>query len=389
MRVFFFIAAWALSAAPARAQDRLQQLEDRINKLEASAAAPAKTALNAFNPQMGISLDMGYAHNQNDKGTFEFRSAELNLGAAIDPFLKGWAIINAAPGGVGLEEGAIQTTSLPWNLQVTAGRLFASFGRLGHFHNHELPVYRRPRSLQNFIGDESQADGIEVAYLFPTPFYLRAVAGGYNKIGGGNDRVANNTARPLDEFTYLGRLSAYGDWGDHSLELGVHSAWTPKRTMVEDAATTGAPIALITRKNTWRALTGTDLTYRWEPAAGGIYKGLVWSTEVLANNERRFNANRLPVDRVRAFAGFSYVMLKLGRHWRPGVLIDLTEDLDTARSITRTWAPFLTFDVTEFQRLRLTYQRTSSSVPGVLPTQLVALQWSAILGYHAHAFRDR
>lgn len=370
------------AAQEAPSEARIQALEERLLKLE---GAPEKTSLSAFNPAMGVALDTTYGHT-NGASNFNFRAAELNLSAPVDPFLKAWAIIVGSRGGVAAEEAAMQTTALPYNLTVTGGRMFASFGRLAHFHNHELPVIDRPRSLDTYIGGETQADGVEVSFLFPTPFYLTATAGAYNKIGGENARVDNAVARPMDNFTYLGRLAAYTDLGDdHSVELGLSEAWTPKRFVTETAAPN-----VQTRRNTWRTLTGVDMVYRWQPAAGGLYKGVVWGTEVMQNNERRFDtATNLPTDRVRSYAGFTYVQIKLGRKWRPGVMVDLTEDLDTAKTLTRTFTGFLTYDVTEFQRLRLTFARTTDNLPTGLGRNTVGLQWTAVLGRHVHGFRDR
>ena len=388
MRPNLLIALLLLSAAagaeePApSAEARIKSLEDRLGKLE---SAPAKTSLSAFNPAIGVALDAGYSH-VNGRSNFNLRAAELNLSAPVDPFLKAWAIIVGSRGGVTLEEAAMQTTALPHNLTVTGGRLFASFGRLAHFHNHELPVIDRPRSLDTYIGGETQADGVEAAYLFPTPFYLTATGGVYNKIGGENARVANADARTMDNFTYLGRLAAYTDLGDdHSVELGLSEAWTPKRFVTETAAPN-----VQTRKNTWRSLAGADLVYRWQPSASGRVKSVVWGTEVMQNNERRFDtATNLPTDRVRSYAGFSYIQVKIGTHWRPGVMFDLTEDLDTAKTLTRTYTGFLTYDVTEFQRLRLTYPHPSDNRPTGLGSNTVGLQWTGVLGKHAHGFRDR
>lgn len=388
MKLLLIIALLALSPAasaeePAPSADaRIKSLEERLSKLE---GAPAQTSLSAFNPAIGLALDTSYSHT-NGASNFSFRAAELNVSAPVDPFLKAWAIIVGAQGGVTIEEAAMQTTALPYNLTVTGGRQFASFGRLAHFHNHELPVIDRPRSLDTYIGGETTADGVEVSYLFPTPFFLTATAGAYNKIGGENDRADDAVARPMDGFTYLGRLAAYTDLGDdHSIELGVSEAWTPKRFVTETAAPN-----VQTRRNTWRTLTGADLVYRWQPAAGGLYKGVVWGTEVMQNNERRFDtATNLPADRVRSYAGFSYVQIKLGRKWRPGVMVDLTEDLDAAKTLTRTFTGFLTYDVTEFQRLRLTFARTTDNLPTGLGRNTVGLQWTAVLGRHVHGFRDR
>ncbi|MBI5200396.1 MAG: hypothetical protein HY925_02320, partial [Elusimicrobia bacterium] len=149
--------------------------------------------------------------------------------------------------------------------------MFASFGRLPHFHDHELPVVERPRSIETFVGGESQADGVEISWLVPVPFYLNATAGAYNKLGGENSRRANGAARSLYEFTYLSRLATYADIGDdHSIELGGSLAWTPKRFVTDtsvpgfDADGDGNPdfpntsAGVTTKKNTWRTLGGVD-----------------------------------------------------------------------------------------------------------------------------------
>lgn len=387
------------SRADDAAEARIKSLEERLNKLE---GAPAKTSLSAFNPAMGAALDLTYGHT-NGASNFNFRAAEINIESPIDPFLKGWIVLTGSQKEVAVEEAALQTTALPGNLTVSGGRLFASFGRLAHWHDHELPVIDRPRSLDTFMNGESQGDGLEISYLFPTPFYLNATGGVYNKLGAENARADNAAARPMESFTYLGRVATYADLGDdHNVELGISEAWTPRRYVPDtsvagtdyngdgtpDAANTSAGIQ--TRKNTWRSLAGADLTYRWQPSAGGLYKGLVWGTEVLQNNERRFDpATNLPTDRVRAYAGYSYLQFKVGRRWRPGVMVDLTEDLDTAKTITRTFTGFVTYDVTEFQRLRLAFSRTTDNRPAGLGNNTVGLQWTGVLGHHVHGFRDR
>ena len=210
-----------------------------------------------------------------------------------------------------------------------------------------------------------------------------ATLGAYNKLGAGNARQDNQGSRSLNEFTYLGRLSTYQDVGDnHSVELGVDSAWTPKRTVSAAAVTTV--------QNTWRTLSGTDLTYRYQPVQGGLYKSLIWSTEVMRNSERRLDAaTNLPTARVNAWSGFSYVELKTGRRLRGGVMGDLTQDLDDNRKVTNTYTAFLTCDVTEFQRLRLAYSEARVNRAGEPVNRTVGLQWTGVLGHHVHGFRDR
>src|SRR5437870_4562439 len=120
MHSIFIAALLFLPAPQAAAQDapsaeeRIKSLEDRLAKIE---GAPAKASISAFNPAMGMALDLFYRNSdREDKSNFVFRAAELNVEAPIDPFLKGWAIITGSNQGVDIEEATLETTSLPYNL---------------------------------------------------------------------------------------------------------------------------------------------------------------------------------------------------------------------------------------------------------------------------------
>ena len=366
-------------------QSVLKDLQERVAKLE---GAPAKASINSFNPAIGMALDTVFRDN-NDKAGFLFRAAELNVEAPVDPYLKAWAVITGSNGGVDVEEATLETTSLPYNLTVRGGRLFADFGRMAHFHDHELPVIDRPTSLDTYIGGETRADGLEAAWLLPTDLFVTATFGAYDKMGANNARQDPTGSRPLDEFTYLGRLNTYFDLTDsQSLEVGVDSAWTPRRNAVSSPG--AAAVGAATTPNTWRSLSGVDVTYRYQPPVGGLYKGLLWGTEILQNDEARFDSTtNLPTGRRVAYAGYSFVELKSGLHWRGGVLADVTEDQDNPRKNTKTLTGFLTYDVSEFQRLRATYAEAAVNAAGTPKNHTVGLQWTGVFGNHVHGFRDR
>ena len=199
----------------------------RIGQVEKSIQA-VQSAPSALNPAIGMVLDANVSHRSKDGGNFNFRSAEIGLAASVDPFARMYGFINGSSDRVEVDEAAAVTTSLPWNLTAKGGRFLADFGRFPKVHVHELPFVNEPLSVQRMIGGETQADGVEVNYLFPTPFFLRATLGGYNKIGEDNDQVDNNKSRSWSRFTYLGRLSTYFDLTDnHSIELGTSMAYTP------------------------------------------------------------------------------------------------------------------------------------------------------------------
>ncbi|MDE2143020.1 MAG: hypothetical protein KGJ84_11485, partial [Elusimicrobia bacterium] len=84
----FMLAALAPSAgaqdaaaAPQDTQSVIKDLQQRVEKLE---GAPAKAALNSFNPAIGMALDTVF-RDSNDKAGFLFRAAELNVEAPVDP----------------------------------------------------------------------------------------------------------------------------------------------------------------------------------------------------------------------------------------------------------------------------------------------------------------
>src|SRR3989454_1922847 len=109
-----------------------------LEELQPQLAAANKTFPAQFNPAIGFIVDSVLSFtSRKDQGNFEFRSGELGISASVDPFARAYAILNGTnAGGVDVEEAAIVTTSLPYNLTVKGGRFFADFGRLSKFHDH-------------------------------------------------------------------------------------------------------------------------------------------------------------------------------------------------------------------------------------------------------------
>jgi len=398
-------AQTAPDAPPASTQDRIAQLEARLDKLE---NAPANASISSFNPAVGMAID-AVVRDSNNRANFDFRAAELNLEAPVDPFLKAWAVITGSNQGVDVEEAAMSTTALPYNMTVRFGRVFAPVGRLSAWHDHELPMVDRPNSLNAYVGGEAHADGLELDYLFPTPFYLEGVLGGYNRIGADNNRVDILGQDSLSEWTYLGRLHTYNEITDSlGFDLGATEAWTPKsgRDLTTDPSDAGTAVS-VARNRSERELSGVDLTLRYQPAVGGLYKGFIWGTEVLQNDERTYDPTTGAVEgRSVAYAGYSNIETKLGRVVRVGGYADMTELPYQNRSVSRSYAGYLTFEITEFDRIRLQYTRVMnnfsgdlSSMPGtdfgyndltgMHPGSIIALQWTAVIGYHVHGFRGR
>ena len=398
-------------AAPATEtaeEERLkrQVTEQVLRRIQPSLTAANKTFPSQFNPAIGLILDNVASYGTKARGDFEFRAAELGVSASVDPFARGYAIITGSPDGFDVEEAAIVTTSLPYNLTLKGGRFFADFGRLSKFHDHDLPFVNRPIALDRFVGGESQADGAELNYLLPTSQYVTLTAGAYNKMGAENTRVDNTVARDLSQFTYLGRASTFFSLTDaNNLDLGASWTYTPEVKLDNGAQ---------------RHLAGIDLTYRYTPLSQASYRGLVWGTEALYNQEDRpvggFPAEAattaLRLNRVlepalspsavadptaaaaaplvfkrRDAAGlYSYLEARLTRRYYPGFLFEFAQDVDHVVGATYAYSPYLTFWASEFQRFRLQYTRLEE--PHNRDNQFF-LQWTVILGSHVHSFKDR
>jgi hypothetical protein len=366
-----------------KAEALKQQIEEDIQeKIQPALAAANKTFPSQFNPAIGLAIDTVGSYTRQDQANFEFRSAELGLSANIDPFARGYAFFNGTSDGVEVEEAAIVTTSLPYNLTVKGGRFFADFGRLSKFHDHDLPFVNRPTPLDEYVDGESQADGVETSWLAPLASqYLVLTGGWYNKMGGENDRVDNTVPRNFSQFTYLGRANTYFSLGDaHGVDLGVSDAYTPKVDVDEGKS---------------RNLLDVDLTYRYTPLSQAGYRGLIWGNEFLLNSEnRQQNTDETEADpevpavfsRVNAFGMYSYLEARLSKTLFPGFMFEYTQDLNGIESAAEGYSPYLTIWASEFQRFRLQY--THLSQPGGDDDQFF-LQWTAVLGSHVHSFRDR
>ncbi len=372
-------------AAPAATAAEEERVKDEIaakvaRELQPRLAALNKTFPSQFNPAIGLVMDNVFSSKDHERANFEFRSAELGISANIDPFIRGYAILNGTPDGIDVEEAAIVTTSLPYNLTVKGGRFFADFGRLSHQHDHNLPFVNRPLVLDRFVGGESQGDGVEVSWLAPLPQYVTLTAGWYNKIGAENDRADNGAPRDFSKFTYLGRVASFLNFNDdNNVELGGSYAYTPKID-IED--------------RNERHLVGADLTYRYTPLSQASYRGLVWGTEFLFNREDRpvggFPAEPtvepLVFKRRDAVGLYTYLEARLTRRYYPGFLFDYVQDVDGVEPSTRAYSPYFTIWLSEFQRLRLQY--TYLDAPTNHESQFF-VQWSIALGSHVHGFGDR
>lgn len=404
----FFGCLSSLVVRNAVAEVTVEEVKEAVLK-ELRGKNSTSVDSNVFNPAMGVVLDSVFSHSSLAQGEFSFRSAELNFSANVDPFLKAYVILNGTPEGVEVEEAAFVTTRLLRGLQLRGGRYFANFGRLSKFHDHELPFVNRNESLESFMG-ESQADGLEITYLLPTPFFLQGTLGVANKLGAENERlelddsltlqndsrISDSQSRRLSAFTYNARLFTFIPLGDNQgLDVGISEAYTPKPRIFE-----GAYINDV--NNAERRLSGMDITYRYEPREKNVYRKLLWGTEVFHNSEMFLTDADLDLDadllnesfsktaleRRRAWGGYSYVEAQFLRQLSAGGFYDVAQQLNDHSIKKKTFGVMANFLPSEFQRIRIQLSKAYDN-QGSEQDKQFSIQWMAVIGKHAHTFKDR
>jgi hypothetical protein len=117
-----------------------------------------------------------------------------------------------------LEEAYLTTLSLPYGLQVKAGKFRLNFGRINQVHPHALNYVDVPRMYVNFLGEEGLADGgIAINWLVPNSLFYQELnfeitsgaVGGPSFEGGSKDLL------------YAGHLKNFFDLNPNTtLELG-------------------------------------------------------------------------------------------------------------------------------------------------------------------------
>jgi hypothetical protein len=390
-----------------------EQLKDLNDKVDQVAEAQKKTHPGEFNPAIGVVGETVFSYRSKGSdqigsdrpGGFDVwqRSVELNVAASVDPFAKGYAVINASADAatgeatMGIEEAALQTTSLPGNLELKAGRFFGEFGRLGYIHDHELPFVNRPPVLDQYIGGESQSDGLQLNWLPPIPHYVSVTAGVGDHFGGDSPNPDHpGTFRAFDGLNFWGRLSTYFDLTPNwQFETGVSGLINPKTEDRGGALLQPNGISTLTEKE--RRLAGFDMKLSYVPLQNNQFQSFTWGTEVLYSDNRYLSdPDGLPAsgdefnENVGSVGLYSYVTYKWHRQWSAGFLFDCLQNAQNHDDQTFAYSPYITWAISHWNQLRLQYTHTDhNAISGLRPDDAVYLQWSWIIGAHSHGWQQR
>lgn len=244
-------------------------------------AVGSSTANDLDNLQTG-------GHDPNQRG-FTLQGLEASFAGAVDPYFRGSAnvLFGIDSGGesfLELEEGWLESTSLPGNLQLRVGQYLSEFGRINTQHPHSWSFVDAPLVNARFLGEDGLRNlGARLSWLAPTPWYTEFFLGLQNSHGGtasgfrsaghshggeeeegipfsfrhpDNDRGIKH----FDDLLITPRIATSFDLSDtQTLLMGLSGAFGPN-------ANGGGG------EDTRTQIYGADLTWKWRPSnhSGGF-----------------------------------------------------------------------------------------------------------------------
>lgn len=411
------VALEALKTAPAaqgKPQDPATQAQvDELNKkVDQVVEAQKKVHPGEFNPAIGLVgetlfsyRNRGPAETGSDRpGGIDIfqRSIELNIAAAVDPFFRAYAVINASADAatgeavMAVEEASLVSTSLPLNLTLQAGRFFAEFGRLGYIHDHELPFVNRPLALDMYMGGETKTDGAQINWLAPLDHYISVSAGLGDQFGDAPNDPGQK--RGLSELNFWGRISTYFDiTPDWQLDAGVSGLINPRSDGRGDFNPTVIQPDLSTVTEKRRGLVGFDLKLNYVPLVDNQFSGFTLGTEVLfSDNRYSIDPDATPgtgdefIRRVGAWGTYVYVVYKLDRQWSLGAMAEHAENPENRHDITSAYSPYITWATSHWNQIRLQFTHTEhNKISGLKDDNAFYIQWTWIIGAHSHGWQAR
>ena len=169
---------------------------ETISSTGAGASLTQPITIGGGKNYMNISLDSVFAlayssaanlhdievgdHDPQQRG-FNARNTELAFDGAVDPYFEGFANIvfkldNDNETEVEVEEAFMQTTNLPFNLQLKGGQFFAAFGRINPTHPHTWDFADAPLVNGLFLGpDGLRGVGAQDSWTLPVPWYSQLI----------------------------------------------------------------------------------------------------------------------------------------------------------------------------------------------------------------------
>ena len=350
----------------------------------------------------------GHAHGGLSQG-FNLRETELAFSASVDAYFDVQALFAVSEEGIEAEEVTFQTRRLPWGLQLKGGKFLSGIGYANAHHPHQWDFVDQNLAYELLLGGHGLNEkGVQLTWVPKLPFYLKI---GAELLQGENEKLASQlgdlelpglvgddaprvlTAKSGPRL-FTGFVKFGPDLGYSSaLQLGLSFASSRSHQEVHDEDADGLPEEVLDGTAT---LWGLDVVWKYDsprPLGAG---DLVLQAEYLA---RKRDLDVLGTQDAAVFRqDGAYLQavygvlpsLQLGARWDVAGLTNerVRGGVKTGFDSSSRFTAALTFNPTEFSRVRAQYEHASIRVDGEKERWgRFLLQIQLSLGAHgAHTF---
>ena len=341
----------------------LRQIEEQMKQPQ----QPPRSSLS-INPDIGVIGDFRGSYISRAKKNFDayLNETEISLQSVVDPYIRADFFLSLARDpetgkyGIEVEEGYLTTLSLPFRLQLKAGKFKQAVGRINPIHAHALPFIDMPNAYVNYFGEEGLNDeGVSLSWLLPAKFYSELTF----QTTSGTGESPSFRRGDNNRFVYLSHLKNFFTLNDNAtLELGLTGISGPNDS------------SRVTN------IGAVDLTYKWKPVKMNTYRSFIWQSEFYfskANYTANISAN--------SFGLYSFMQYQLAKRWFLTGRYDYAQRpsdksiVEQAYSLTAGWY------ATEFSKIELEVKTTDDNIQSRY--YQAWLRWVFAIGAHgAHQY---
>jgi hypothetical protein len=366
----------------------------------AGLSGPAQ-AQTAKSWELGAVLDLGLtsrplALGARDKG-LQLGHSDLTASGPLGAHLRGHlgAVFETHEGKLekGLEEAWLETTTLPWGLQLRGGRFASQIGYLNQQHSHADDFVERPLLYRAFFGGHWNDDGLRLNWTAPTPYFLMVGVEAFR----GKRLVEETANQPRSPGVATAVLKLGADLNrSHSWQLGLSHIRSRREAAVEEEhgeEEGGAEEAhehhhhgaQFTGRKTWMV----DATWKWAPGGNNREQQLRVGVEAA----RITGLNRFASASDRHQSQALSVVWRFNPSWEVGARADwlkvrMPHDDHFHGASLREHALMMAWKPTHMQSLRLQLTQQSQALGFENPARRsVQLQYVMAFGAHgAHSY---
>lgn len=341
--------------------------EDNTTQNVSSGSQSVRATSANLNPDISAIGDFRSFYSSEGPRNWDafVQGVELNFSSAIDPYAKAefYPVFEGEGGELNakIEEVYLQSLSLPYNLQLKAGKFRQAFGRINTVHRHALPVIDVPVAYENFFGEALIDQGFSLSWLIPNQsFYQELIV----EATRGSEESPLFAYSEENQLQLLAHLKNFWDLSDNStLELGLTGAIGDNE------------VAQKTR------IGGVDITYKWSPIRYNTYKSFEWQTEFYFSEFEQAIA-----DDVHSWGMYSWLQYQLSRRWFVTGMYSYSENPQLADFEEQAISATFGWYATEFQKLEIGPKLSTENAFN--DTAFTGLfRWVFVIGSHgAHQY---